>query len=125
MKRVSPITPILYTTVLIIAVLLLAAIGFSSFSMSTLPWQVIDKNVTIYGDLTGIPCGALMLSCVTYPNQSLIVQLIKYKSNYYYVSNYTIVSSISGHTTYSIWFTNSTDYCISPKVAWERACPAR
>lgn len=97
----------------------------STLQSSTSEWQVVSNNVTIYGLVAGTPCGALRLPCVTWPNQSLSVQLIRYEGDYYYVSNYSVGNNVDGYKKYTIWFTNSTVYCISPKVEWAIACPGQ
>jgi hypothetical protein len=104
------------------------------------PWQVVNNNVTVTGKmaevitcetpLVGLACPALITSINN-------IQLIKYQGNYYYVENvehYNTITSttytiVSGRTESvinvrqgapaflaTVWFTNSSVYCISPAV---------
>jgi len=95
---------------------------------NSISWEVVKPNVTVHGYAAGIPCGALMLPCVSYPNQSIRATLIKYNGNYYYVSYFGVTQGSFDPaqrvtTWYTIWYTNSTEYCVSPKVQWDIACP--
>jgi hypothetical protein len=54
-------------------------------------------------------------------NQSSTAILILYGGNYYYVSNYTFTGQYN--IVYTVWYTNSTEYCISPEVSWDPVCP--
>ena len=98
------------------------------------PYQIINPNVTVRGQAAGTPCGALQFPCVTYPNQNITAVLIRYNGTYYYLSYYgtfnklTATETLSGgvltNTWYTIWYDNSTVYCVSPKVQWWDACPS-
>jgi len=85
---------------------------------NTQSWEVVKPNVTVYGFAAGIPCGALRTSCITTKNQSIPATLIRYDGTYYYVSYFGVNT-----TWYTVWYNNSTEYCVSPKVQWDIACP--
>jgi hypothetical protein len=81
--------------------------------------SIIKANVTVMGQAAGIPCGALRLPCPLYTNESVIfATLIRYDGTYYYVS-YIKVNDIQ----YTVWYDNSTYYCVTPRVDWANACP--
>jgi hypothetical protein len=106
------------------------------------PLQVIKDNMTVTGKMAFVvTCNVFAASCPPDCCTSVFnIQLINYQGNYYYVRNVmlpygpgpatTITSTqAGGHvvTTISlgqmesnlpvtIWFTNSTVYCISPSV---------
>jgi hypothetical protein len=75
-----------------------------------------------------MPCGALEFPCVTYSNQTLTATLIRYNGTYYHISYYgtfdklqsteTLSGGVLSNTRYTIWYDNSTVYCVSPKVEW-------
>jgi len=81
----------------------------STLSTLTQPYTLVESNVTIYGEAAGIPCGALQLPCTSSTNQSIVANLVRYQSNYYYDSNFT-----ANNVIYMIWYNNSTYYCVSP-----------
>ena len=99
-----------------------------------MPYQVINPNVTVRGQAAGTPCGALEFPCVTYPNQNITAVLIRYNGSDYYLSydgafnKLTTTQTLSGgvltNTWYTIWYDNSTVYCVSPKIQWWNACPS-
>jgi len=99
-----------------------------------MPYQVVNPNVMVRGQAAGTPCGALEFPCVTYLNQSITAMLIKYNGTYYYLSFYgsfdklhtteTLSGGVLTNTWYTIWYDNSTVYCVSPKVQWWNAFPA-
>jgi len=83
--------------------------------------QIIKANVTVTGQAAAIPCSALQLPCplALNPNESTTSAiLIRYDGTYYYVS--TIEAN---GVRYTIWYDNSTYYCITPAVKWANACP--
>jgi hypothetical protein len=102
--------------------------------IGTMPYQVVNPNITVRGQVAGTPYGALEFPCVTYLNQSITAILIKYNGTYYYLSYYgtfnklhateTLSGGVLSNTWYAIWYDNSTVYCVSPKVQWWNACPA-
>jgi len=108
------------------------------------PWQVVRDNVTVTGRMAfTVICGVFAASCPPECRNSIDnIQLINYQGNYYYVRNVqqptchqaetTITATdFNGHAAttieagckdqvtilpITIWFTNSTVYCISPAV---------
>ena len=98
------------------------------------PYEVINPYVTVRGQAAGLPCAALEFPCVTAANQSISAMLIRYNGTYYYLSYYgsfnkqsgteTIQDGVLTNTWYTIWYDNSTVYCVSPKVDSSIACPA-
>ncbi len=87
----------------------------SSFSATT-----VDANVTVTGPAAELPCEALRLPCPMPTNTTTIhAALITYGGNQYYVS--TIKAN---GTQYTVWYTNSTYYCVTPQVGWANACPS-
>ncbi len=119
---------VLLVSLLLSTVVVASALGYwvgmsqsNRYAESVTP-QVVRENVTVYGAVAGIPCSSLRLPCPTPANQSLSVKLIKYAGNYYYLSDFTIINNQT-RTVYTIWFDNSTYYCISPKVEWAKTCP--
>jgi hypothetical protein len=104
------------------------------------PWQVVNNNVTVTGKMAEvITCETPLIgfSCPVLITSINDIQLIKYQGNYYYVKNEEHYNAITS-TTYTIvagrtesgidvgqgapaflatvWFTNSSVYCISPAV---------
>jgi hypothetical protein len=105
------------------------------------PWRVVKDNVTVTGRIAlVVNCGVFASSCPPECCTSVHnIQLINYRGDYYYVRNVqrpichqiestTTSTDVNGHpaTTIevsrevqsilpvTIWFTNSTVYCISP-----------
>jgi hypothetical protein len=103
------------------------------------PWQVVRNNVTVTGPIgTTVVCGVFAASCVPECCTSIDNnQLINYRGNYYYLRVVTLDTDYGPATTststesgrvvttitagqpqstlaVTIWFTNSTVYCISP-----------
>lgn len=91
---------------------------------TTLPWGVIESNLTLTGPVVAIPCRVFNQGTCPPPSTAIIrdVELIAYGPNrYYLISQNQIVGyngSVSNTTAlrvnYTMWFTNSTIYCISP-----------
>jgi hypothetical protein len=82
-------------------------------------WEVVKTSLTVYYGTACIPVEASYLSCPTMdtanhsPSQSN-VDLIRYQGSYYYAVNFTY--SLNGQPiTRTIWFTNSTVFCMSPQ----------
>jgi hypothetical protein len=91
-------------------------------------WQVVKKSVTVYYGVANIPCGVVVpTSCMTVNTEahspSLNVSLIKYQGNYYYASNYTTFWNAQPRAA-TIWFTNSSIFCVSPSLGRYSPCPA-
>ena len=115
---------------MLVLVLVVVGIGFYATSLNYfnsnngLPQfpssvSIVNANVTVVGQAAEIPCGALRLPCPLPTNQSTISAiLIKYDGTYYYVS-YVNVNDIR----YTVWYDNSTYYCVTPRVDWANACP--
>ena len=90
----------------------------ASVSSSTSEYTVIE-NLAVYGLPSGIPCSALRLPCPLPTNQSSIpASLVGFDGKYYYISNITANSVM-----YTVWYDNSTYYCVSPKFQGVNTCP--
>ena len=93
-----------------------------------MPYQVINPNVTVRGQAAGLPCSALRLPCASSTNESISAILIRYNGAYYYLSHFGVTNATNpAHpitTWYTIWYDNSTAFCVSPKVEWSITCPA-
>ncbi len=97
-------------------------LGLSSNTQTVESFQVIATNVDLYGHTASIPSCAMRVPCVTYTNIPTVAELLRYNGTYYYESKYNL--STQGSTaTYTIWYNNSTYFCISPKVSWAMTCP--
>lgn len=84
---------------------------------------IVNANATVSGQAVSIPGCAVHGDCTSAANQSSTAVLILYNGNYYYVSNYTFTSVNQPNLVYTIWYTNSTEFCISPAVSWDPVCP--
>ena len=92
--------------------------GRMSTSSSTTQYAVVE-SVTVFGRPSGFPCSALRLPCPFPTNQSAIpASLVLYDGKYYYISNITANSVM-----YTVWYDNSTYYCVSPKFQGVNTCP--
>ena len=92
------------------------AVGMSASSSTK---YTVVENLTVYGRASGLPCAALRLPCVLPTNQSSILAgLVLFGGKYYYVSNITTNSVI-----YTVWYDNSTYYCVSPEFQGVNTCP--
>jgi hypothetical protein len=90
---------------------------------STKPWTVVVQN----GTFTGPGCKtrpvqvfmALRIPCLDYTNSTTWnASLLQYNGKDFYATAETVGllnSSIS--TTYTVWFDNSTAYCVSPYLS--------
>jgi len=90
-------------------------------STSSSVYQVIESNLTLRGQTAVVPCvGFNVAGCPSASNASLSqVELIKYGDELFYLSNQSLPGAAAGdqsesNTTYTVWFNNSTVYCISP-----------
>jgi len=85
-------------------------------STITLSWEVVKPNITVDQPAAGIPCGVFgYISCMPFPVQAV---LIKFNGTYYYVT-YVSVNNVR----YTVWYDNSTAFCVSPKIRLEMTCP--
>jgi hypothetical protein len=90
---------------------------------SSNPWTIIVQNGTFTGP--GCPSRpalvfmALRIPCLHYTNSTTWnAPLLEYNSKDFYATTETVGllnSSIS--TTYTVWFDNSTAYCVSPYLS--------
>jgi hypothetical protein len=90
-------------------------------SASSAVYQVVESNLTLRGHAAVVPCiGFNEAGCPSADNASLSqVELIKYGGEFFYMSNQSLSGAAAegqseSSTTYAVWFTNSTVYCISP-----------
>ena len=127
------------------AVIGLVVITFVSGNNSVQePWQVVKDNVTVSGNMAFVvTCSVFAMACPPGCCTSIDnIQLINYRGDYFYVRNVQQPTCQSAETTITatdanghaartivagckdqvstlpitIWFTNSTVYCISPAV---------
>ena len=90
---------------------------------SNATWKVIDQNATYVGP--GCPPPALVfmalrIPCLDYTNSTTWnASLLEYNGKYFYAANETVRSteSTSIAITYTVWFDNSTAYCVSPYLS--------
>lgn len=90
---------------------------------STPSWTVVVQN----GTFTGPGCRsrpaqvfmALRIPCLDYTNSSTwYASLLKYNGKDFYAANETVgLANSSIATTYTVWFDNSTEYCVSPYLS--------
>jgi hypothetical protein len=92
-------------------------------------WSVIKTNLTVYYGTACIPVEYSGLSCPTENTASYSpslnnVDLISYQGQYYYDINFTYYMN-GQPVTRTIWFTNSTLFCMSPPQSNSgyNACP--
>ena len=120
---------ILGTLVVVIIVAAILVVYFIAFN-SPAVYQVTDENLTLHGEAAIVPCkGFNSAVCPSAGNASLYhVELVRYGGEDYYLSSYTeypsgqsvecvgssCVTLTTTASTYTVWFTNSTVYCISP-----------
>lgn len=97
--------------------------GSVSFTSGGAVYQVVKENLTLTGAAASVPCeGMNLASCPA--NATLAgVQLIQYGGSYFYLASQAEASgapmevngvTASPSTTYAVWFTNSSVFCISP-----------
>jgi len=85
-------------------------------------WTVIVQNGTFMGPGCPPPLQvfmALRIPCLHYTNSTTWnASLLEYNGKYFYAANETVGSTNSGiATTYTVWFDNSTAYCVSPYLS--------
>jgi len=89
---------------------------FTLTTSITLSWEVLKPNITVEQPAAGIPCAVFgYISCNPFPVQAM---LIKFNGTYYYV---TYVNE--NDVRYTVWYNNSTAYCVSPKIQSKMLCP--
>jgi hypothetical protein len=136
--------PVILAIGVIIGVTVVGLVGITLISggnSAQQPWQVVKNNVTVTGPIVKtVVCGVIVSGCPPECCTSIDNnQLINYQGNYYYVRNLTlgtnpgpaitttsteagrvVTTIIAGQDqstlTITVWFTNSTVYCISPAV---------
>ena len=121
-------------TILVVAIIVaIAGIGGYFVSMNYMQSQssttelyvpssatIVNTNVTVIGQAVGFPCAALRLPCPHYDNQSIgWATLIRYGGSYYYASTISVNSKV-----YTVWYTNSTYYCVHPAFQGVSSCPS-
>jgi len=89
------------------------------------PWRVVLENGTFTGP--GCPPAtasllvfmALRVPCLNYTNSSTwYASLLEYNGKDFYASNETVAAlNSTASTTYTVWFDNSTAYCVSPYLS--------
>jgi hypothetical protein len=104
------------------AVIVSAAVGIiyvtNTTSLSSSNYTIV-KSITVYGRPAGFPCAALGLPCALTTSQSSEqANLVLSNGKYYYDSNIMV-----NNIVYSVWYDNSTYYCVSPKYQSDRTCP--
>jgi len=78
---------------------------------------VVSKDAVVIGTAVGLYCGVLRLPCPNYTSTSRSnATLLEYNGEFYYASNYSIQQEGQTAIHYTIWFDNSTAYCVSPSV---------
>jgi hypothetical protein len=115
----------------ILVVAVTASLYIPNLITQNAPLKVISRNMTICGYNTGLVLtlfqGYNMTSITIPPGlpcfPKLNVDLIIYRGNYYYDGNYTYTDKNQEQITHHLWLTNSTIYCISPKVEGYDTCP--
>jgi hypothetical protein len=104
----------------------------SSFSSNTSSWQVLKTNVIVSYNAECMVLGAVGHTCPTIsrnasgtePSSLRGVELVAYQGTDYYAGNFS--EGPYGQTTVSsrtVWFTNTTIYCITPPYDNYVACP--
>lgn len=79
-------------------------------------WRVVRTNLTV-----NFNAACIFGPCPTGSWPTKNVELINYKGNYYYGINFTYYSN-GQPVSHTIWFTNSTVFCISPASGYN-LCP--
>ncbi|MDA4126582.1 MAG: hypothetical protein OK452_05195 [Thaumarchaeota archaeon] len=92
-------------------------------------WTIIRTNLTVYYNTACVVIESSYLSCPTMDTASHSpflrnVDLILYQGNHYYDVNFTYYSN-GQPVTRTIWFTNSTVFCMSPMRSGYGTCPTR
>jgi hypothetical protein len=95
----------------------------SSASAPAQVYQVLETNLTLTGPPATVPCTGMNEGCPSATNASISkVELIRYGPSVFYVYNQSAptgaplsaANPVEPYVNYTIWFTNSTVYCISP-----------
>ena len=107
----------------------------SSVSTPSLPsinattWQVVQKNVTLSDHESMTPCVVFFENgCASghdFSTNGVKVELIIYEGYYFYAYNHTRQFDNQAPITSTVWFTNSTIYCVAPKLQEFSVCPIR
>lgn len=136
------IVAVIVASVLVIAivgVVLISSDSRTNGGAATI--RTVSRNTTIHGELAVIGiCEPPSSTCpigATPGSASLVVELIEYNGTYYYVHSGTLITggtvtetstnstggvvvttSTSSEVTvdYTVWFTNSTLYCVTPNL---------
>jgi hypothetical protein len=90
---------------------------------SSIPWTVVVQNGTFTGP--GCPSRpaqvfmALRIPCLDYTNSTTwYASLVEYNGKDFYSTTETVGSINLGiSTTYTVWFDNTTEYCVSPHLS--------
>ena len=90
---------------------------------SSATWKVVVQNGTFTGPGCPPPLEvfmALNIPCLDYTNSSTwYASLLEYNGKYFYAATETV--GLNGNpaasTTYTVWFDNSTAYCVSPYLS--------
>jgi hypothetical protein len=99
----------------------------SSTSTNSSAWTVISSNATVYGNLACLDTVAILypVSCppaIPGSSPSLSVEIISYHGEVLYDANISI--GVNGQPIiHTMWFTNSTIFCVSPMVDEHKLCP--
>lgn len=84
-------------------------------------YVIVDSNVTSPGKAGATAYCAFGFPCPT-GNDPMPATLVFYKSTYYYVS--VVPMGINSPVVnYTIWYTNSTAFCMTPKFGAWPVCP--
>lgn len=122
---------VVLVVLVILVVAVTASLNLSALLAQSAPLRVISRNMTICGynpNLLLTLFQGYNMTSITAPSEvpcfpKLNVDLISYHGNYYYDGNYTYTNKNQEKITYNLWLTNSTIYCISPKVEGYNTCP--
>ena len=89
-------------------------------------WTVVATNLTLYPPVGCIPYDVLGPACgnVEYTPALSNVTLVAYEGNEFYDVNFTNNSS-DQPSTHTIWFTNSSVFCVGPALKGYLVCPAQ
>jgi hypothetical protein len=88
----------------------------TTFNNSSSNWKVMKSNLTV-----NFNAACIFGPCPTGSWPTKNVELINYQGHYYYGINFTY-SSNGQPVSHTIWFTNSTVFCISPASGYN-LCP--
>ena len=121
----------LLASLIIVAIAACSGVGYLLWSSAQRPsnptstsqnlasgWTVVRTNLTV-----NFNAACIFGPCPTGPWPTKNVDLINYRGNYYYGINFTYYSN-GQPVTHTIWFTNSTVFCISSGEGYS-PCPTR